>query len=188
VSFHETSALCAQPASEQVRTPLNRSGQNQWTPFALFLGPLKIRAWRRSRIRHGSQTMTDRSNDALIALRQIQRRTEHASKRLAAIAGLTPSQLLVMQILSERGETSAAKSRNCTQLKTCHHYQPGRQALFARGLIERRRCEKIAGVSGFGCKCRARTPLRLHLTCCRIRFKRASRPCRTGTSPCWFPP
>ena len=54
-----------------------------------------------------SFSMTDRSEDALIALRQIQRRTEQASKRLASTAGLTPSQLLVMQILSERGEISA---------------------------------------------------------------------------------
>ena len=54
--------------------------------------------------------MSVRSEEALIALRQIQRRTEQASKKLAAQAGLTPSQLLVMQILEERGEISIGDS------------------------------------------------------------------------------
>ena len=61
--------------------------------------------------------MAKRSDDALIALRQIQRRTEQASKKLAAQVGLTPSQLLVMQILKERGETSAGEIAGLTQLK-----------------------------------------------------------------------
>ena len=61
--------------------------------------------------------MSKRSEDALIALRQIQRRTEQASKRLASMAGLTPSQLLVMQILQERGEVSAGELSKLTQLK-----------------------------------------------------------------------
>ena len=61
--------------------------------------------------------MTKRSDDALIALRQIQRRTEQASKKLAAQVGLTPSQLFVMQILKERGETSAGEIAGLTQLK-----------------------------------------------------------------------
>lgn len=61
--------------------------------------------------------MAKRSDDALIALRQIQRRTEQASKKLAAQVGLTPSQLFVMQILKERGETSAGEVAGLTQLK-----------------------------------------------------------------------
>lgn len=61
--------------------------------------------------------MTQRSEDALIALRQIQRRTEQASKRLAQMVNLTPSQLLVLQILSERGETSVGDISALTQLK-----------------------------------------------------------------------
>ncbi|MEO0816247.1 MAG: MarR family transcriptional regulator [Pseudomonadota bacterium] len=85
--------------------------------------------------------MTKRSDDALIALRQIQRRTEHASKRLASIAGLTPSQLLVMQILSERGETSAGDITKLTQLKHATITSIA-DKLVGRGLIERRRCEE----------------------------------------------
>ena len=44
--------------------------------------------------------MSKRSEDALIALRRIQRVTELASKRLARTAGLNPSQLSVLRILS----------------------------------------------------------------------------------------
>ncbi|MEO0882004.1 MAG: MarR family transcriptional regulator [Pseudomonadota bacterium] len=61
--------------------------------------------------------MTTRAEDALIALRQIQRKTELAAKRLAQTAGLTPSQLVVLQLLKERGETSAGELSQLTQLK-----------------------------------------------------------------------
>lgn len=62
-------------------------------------------------------TMLSRSNEALIALRQVQRKTEQASRRLASIVGLTPSQLKVMQLLSEHGELSAGTLSNLTQLR-----------------------------------------------------------------------
>ncbi len=85
--------------------------------------------------------MTKRSEDALIALRQIQRRTEQASKRLAAMAGLTPSQLLVLQILSERGgEVSVGEVSKMTQLKHATITSLV-DKLVARGLLSRRRCE-----------------------------------------------
>ena len=85
--------------------------------------------------------MSERSEEALIALRQIQRRTEQASKKLAAQAGLTPSQLLVMQILSERGEISAGEVSNLTQLKHATITSLV-DKLVARGLVARRRCEE----------------------------------------------
>lgn len=85
--------------------------------------------------------MTKRSEDALIALRQIQRRTEQASKRLAAMVGLTPSQLLVMQILSERGEVSAGELSKMTQLKHAT-ITTLVDKLVTRGLLSRRRCEE----------------------------------------------
>jgi len=85
--------------------------------------------------------ITDRSEDALIALRQIQRRTEQASKRLAAMAGLTPSQLLVMQILSERDEVSAGEVSKMTQLKHATITSLV-DKLVARNLLARRRCDK----------------------------------------------
>ncbi|MEL6857604.1 MAG: MarR family transcriptional regulator [Pseudomonadota bacterium] len=85
--------------------------------------------------------MTKRSEDALIALRQIQRRTEQASKRLAAMAGLTPSQLLVLQILSERGgEVSVGEVSKMTQLKHATITSLV-DKLVARGLLSRRRCQ-----------------------------------------------
>ena len=85
--------------------------------------------------------MSIRSEDALIALRQIQRKTEQASKRLAAMAGLTPSQLLVLQILSERGETSAGEVSKMTQLKHATITSLA-DKLIARGVLARRRCEE----------------------------------------------
>lgn len=85
--------------------------------------------------------MSARSEEALIALRQIQRRTEQASKKLAAQVGLTPSQLLVMQILAERGEISAGEISNLTQLKHATITSLV-DKLVARGLMARRRCEQ----------------------------------------------
>ena len=85
--------------------------------------------------------MSNRSEDALIALRQIQRKTEQSSKRLAQMAGLTPSQLLVMQILSERGERSAGEVSKLTQLKHATITSLV-DKLMARGLVSRRRCDE----------------------------------------------
>lgn len=85
--------------------------------------------------------MSIRSEDALIALRQIQRKTEQASKKLAAQASLTPSQLLVMQILAERGEISAGEVSKLTQLKHATITSLV-DKLVARGLATRRRCEE----------------------------------------------
>lgn len=61
--------------------------------------------------------MTLRSNDALIALRRIQRKTEIAAKRLAQTAGLTTSQLVVMQILNDKGDLCAGDLSQITGLK-----------------------------------------------------------------------
>ena len=85
--------------------------------------------------------MSNRSEDALISLRQIQRKTEQASKRLASLAGLTPSQLLVMQILSERGEISAGEVSALTQLKHATITSLV-DKLISRSLVSRRRCEE----------------------------------------------
>lgn len=41
VNFHETQRAVRTASSEQVRQPLNRSGQNQWRGFEPYLGPLK---------------------------------------------------------------------------------------------------------------------------------------------------
>lgn len=85
--------------------------------------------------------MSTRSEDALIALRQIQRKTEQASRKLAAMVGLTPSQLLVMQILAERGEISVGEVSKQTQLKHATITSLV-DKLVARNLVTRRRCEE----------------------------------------------
>lgn len=41
VDFHKTLRAVRTASSEQVRQPINRSGQGQWEPFELFLEPLK---------------------------------------------------------------------------------------------------------------------------------------------------
>ena len=41
VNFHETRRAVRTASSEQVRQPLNRSGQNQWQGFEPYLAPLK---------------------------------------------------------------------------------------------------------------------------------------------------
>ncbi|MEL6754206.1 MAG: MarR family transcriptional regulator [Pseudomonadota bacterium] len=85
--------------------------------------------------------MSDRSQDALIALRQIQRRVEQASKKLAQKARLTPSQLHVLQILSERGETAVGEISTLTQLKQATITSLS-DKLVACGYIERRKCDQ----------------------------------------------
>ena len=86
-------------------------------------------------------TLSLRSEDALIALRKIQRVTEIASKRLALTAGLTPSQLSVLRLLSESGEVSAGKVAEATQLKHATITSLV-DKLEARGFISRRRCDE----------------------------------------------
>lgn len=61
--------------------------------------------------------MTTRSDTALIALRRIQQRTDQASKILAQTVGITPSQLLVLQYLEDKGECSTGMIAELTKLK-----------------------------------------------------------------------
>ncbi|MEM6409993.1 MAG: MarR family transcriptional regulator [Pseudomonadota bacterium] len=82
--------------------------------------------------------MTSRADEALIALRQIQRKTELAAKRLAQMAGLTPSQLVVLQLLKERGETSAGELSQLTQLKHATITSLA-DKLVSRGYVTRRK-------------------------------------------------
>ncbi|HBJ42118.1 MAG TPA: MarR family transcriptional regulator, partial [Hyphomonas sp.] len=84
--------------------------------------------------------MSTRSDDALIALRKIQRMTELASKRLAQTAGITPSQMTVLRMLDEQGEISAGRVAEATQLKHATITSLV-DKLEARGLIARRRCD-----------------------------------------------
>ncbi len=82
--------------------------------------------------------MTPRASDALIALRRIQRRTEHASKRLAHQAGMTPSQLVVLQLLHEKGDRTVGEIAKATQLSNATITSLV-DKLQAQGLVGRRR-------------------------------------------------
>jgi DNA-binding MarR family transcriptional regulator len=85
--------------------------------------------------------LSKRSEDALIALRRIQRVTELASKRLARTAGLTPSQLSVLRILTEYPEVSAGYLAEATQLKHAT-ITSLIDKLETRGFISRRKCDE----------------------------------------------
>ena len=84
--------------------------------------------------------MSERSAEALIAIRQIQRKIEQSSKRLAEIEGLTPSQLKVLQMLTEYHEVSVGWICEQTQLKNAPIANRV-DRLVARSMVSRRRSE-----------------------------------------------
>lgn len=57
-----------------------------------------------------------RSVDALIAIRRILRAAEFSSRELARRSGLTPSQVLVLQIISAKGEAGAGAISDASRL------------------------------------------------------------------------
>lgn len=57
-----------------------------------------------------------RSTDALIAIRRILRAAEFSSRELARRSGLTPSQVLVLQIISAMGEAGAGAISETSRL------------------------------------------------------------------------
>ena len=85
--------------------------------------------------------MTTRVDDALVALRRIQRKTEISAKELARTAGLNASQLLVMQFLKDRGEASAGDVAAALHLKHATLTSLA-DRLVERGYLGRRRCSE----------------------------------------------
>lgn len=57
-----------------------------------------------------------RSTDALIAIRRILRAAEFSSRELARRSGLTPSQVLVLQIIASAGEVGAGAISEASRL------------------------------------------------------------------------
>ncbi|MBB4050850.1 DNA-binding MarR family transcriptional regulator [Devosia subaequoris] len=85
--------------------------------------------------------MEDRTKSALTAMRKILRATESNSKQLMRETGLTPSQLIFMQILDGEQEKTAghvASRMGITQATTTALLQK----LETSGMIQRRRGEK----------------------------------------------
>lgn len=85
--------------------------------------------------------MTTRSDTALIALRRIQQRTDQASKRLAQMVGVTPSQLMVLQYLQDQGELSAGQIATLTQLKHAT-ITALVDKMVDRSFVSRRKCDE----------------------------------------------
>lgn len=83
----------------------------------------------------------NRSSDALIAIRKIQRRTEQASRMLAQNEGMTPSQLKVLQLLTEYPEISVGWISEQTRLKAAT-ITSLIDKLVERGMVSRRRCDE----------------------------------------------
>ncbi|MAP96279.1 MAG: MarR family transcriptional regulator [Ponticaulis sp.] len=84
--------------------------------------------------------MSERSHDALIALRQIQRKVEQYARTLARTEGLTPSQLKVLQLLTEYPEISVGWISEQTRLKSAT-ITTLIDKLVERGMVSRRRCD-----------------------------------------------
>ncbi|MEL6324603.1 MAG: MarR family transcriptional regulator [Pseudomonadota bacterium] len=83
--------------------------------------------------------MNSRSNEALVAIRRIQRRIEIDTRKLAQAVGITPSQLRVLQILDERGETSTGDIVKATHLSNATITSLV-DKMAKRELVSRRRC------------------------------------------------
>src|SRR3546814_21005382 len=82
--------------------------------------------------------MQRRSQEALTAMRQILRATENYARRLSRLTGLTASQLLLLQVLDQHGETTAgqiAAHMGITQATTTSLLHK----LEDRGLVRRQR-------------------------------------------------
>lgn len=82
--------------------------------------------------------MDDRTKSVLRAIRQILRATETNSKALLRATGLTPSQLVILRMLDDKGEMSAgqiAQHLGITQATTTGILQK----LEGRGLLARER-------------------------------------------------
>ena len=82
--------------------------------------------------------MQRRSQQALSAMRQILRATENYARSLSRSTGLTASQLLLLQVLDQHGETTAgqiAAHMGITQATTTSLLHK----LEARGLVRRQR-------------------------------------------------
>jgi len=82
--------------------------------------------------------MANRSDDALVALRRILRATEFNSRQLASQSDLTPSQLIVLQIVSRRQKvtpSAVAQAASLSQATVTSLVDK----LEKRGLVTRRR-------------------------------------------------
>lgn len=85
-----------------------------------------------------TKTLRGRSQQALTAMRQILRATENFARRLSRETGLTASQLLLLQVLDEQGESTAgqiAAHMGITQATTTSLLHK----LESRGLVHRQR-------------------------------------------------
>ncbi|MDP1618746.1 MarR family winged helix-turn-helix transcriptional regulator [Phenylobacterium sp.] len=82
--------------------------------------------------------MEGRVSDALVAIRRIVRAAEFASRDLARSTGLTPSQLIVMQIVAREGEPGAGAIAEAARLSQAT-VTALLDKLEARGLLVRRR-------------------------------------------------
>ena len=86
--------------------------------------------------------MTQRTTDAVVALRQIQRKIELDSNKLARDARLTHSQLRVLQLLDERERPTMTASDLAKETKLSNATITALiDKLAARGFALRQRCE-----------------------------------------------
>lgn len=82
--------------------------------------------------------MEGRVSDALVAIRRIVRAAEFASRDLSRTTGLTPSQLIVLQIVAREGEPGAGAIAEAARLSQAT-VTALLDKLEARGLVVRHR-------------------------------------------------
>ena len=82
--------------------------------------------------------MKTRYEDALVALRQIQRQTEYQTRQLAQTSGLTPSQVMVLQALEKPGRLLVGDIARLTRLGNPTVTSLS-EKMRSRGLISRER-------------------------------------------------
>ena len=80
--------------------------------------------------------MSSRYEDALVALRQIQRQTEYQTRQLAQSSGLTPSQVMVLQTLEKPGRMQVGEIARFTRLGNATVTSLS-EKMQARGLVTR---------------------------------------------------
>ncbi|MAT36363.1 MAG: MarR family transcriptional regulator [Ponticaulis sp.] len=84
--------------------------------------------------------MSERARETVIAIRQIQRKIDQSARQIAQTEGITPSQLKVLQLLTEYPEISVGWVGEQTRLKNATITNLV-DKLVERKLVSRRRCD-----------------------------------------------
>ena len=115
------------------------------------------------------------------AMRRLQQDAEVHAKRLARYGGLSPVQLMILQVLAGEGQmTASALSRRVSLTAATLSGQLDR--LEERGLLQRQRDDQTAAANGCCSATAAGNCCRTHRRCCRRNSAHVSPRCRRGSA------